>query len=103
MKTMRTLICCLALSIATAASAQSNIEPPSGLVPDEKTAIAIAVAVFIPIFGAEKIKQQQPFHAQLESGVWHVTGSIPPHFRGGTAEAEIERKDGRVIRVWHGR
>ncbi|XHS80499.1 NTF2 fold immunity protein [Burkholderiaceae bacterium UC74_6] len=73
------------------------------MVPTEETAVEIAVAVFKPIYGADKITSQQPFQASLKSGVWHVSGSLPPGFRGGTAEAEIAQRDGRILRVWHGR
>lgn len=103
MKRLCYLLAVMACSFAGNIGAQSNIQPQSGLVPTEETAVAIAIAVFTPIFGADRIKEQQPFHATLRSGVWHVSGSLPPGTRGGTAEAAIERKDGRILRVWHGR
>jgi hypothetical protein len=87
----------------SAFSAEPRIEPSGGLVPDAETAVAIAVAVFKPIFGAEKIESQRPFHAELNGEIWHVYGSLPVGWRGGTAEAELSRKDGRIIRVWHSR
>jgi len=48
--------------------------PPSGMVPDAETAIAIAVAIWKPIDGAEEIQAQRPFKAKLSKGVWHVEG-----------------------------
>jgi len=88
---------------ALTASAASGVSPKEGLVPDAETAVSIAVAVFKPIFGEQKIKSQQPFKAELKGEIWHVYGSLPQGWLGGTAEAHISRKDGRVIRVWHGR
>jgi hypothetical protein len=37
--------------------------PPGGYVPDETTAIAIAKAVWIPIYGKEQIESEAPFVA----------------------------------------
>jgi hypothetical protein len=72
-----------------------------GMVPDAKTAVAIALAVFKPVFSAETIKKQSPFHAELKGDVWTVYGTVVG--LGGTAEAEISRTDGRIIRIGHGR
>lgn len=85
-----------------AAFAAPAAQPAAGLVPTEETAVAIATAVFVPIFGAEKIQAQMPFHATLRSGVWHVSGTLPAGTLGGTAEAEIDAKDGRILKVSHG-
>ena len=76
--------------------------PPSGMVPDAETAIAIAVAIWKPIYGAEEIQAQRPFKAKLTKGVWHVEGSLPPGIPGGVAEARISKTDGRVLYVLHG-
>lgn len=83
--------------------ADAGFEPSGGMVPNAETAVAIAVAVFKPIYGAEQIESQRPFHAQLNGEVWHVYGSLPVNLLGGIAEAELSRKDGRIIRVWHGK
>jgi len=80
-----------------------NYKPPHGYVPDEKTAIAIAVAVWSPIYGEKNIQYQKPFHATTQNGVWFVHGSLPEGFLGGVAEAEISQDDGRILRVSHGK
>jgi NTF2 fold immunity protein len=72
-----------------------------GMVPDAKTAVAIALAVFKPIFSQATIKKQSPFTAELKDDVWLVYGTVVG--LGGTAEAEISRKDGRIIRIGHGK
>ena len=72
-----------------------------GFVPDQQTAIAIAVAVWSPIYGREQIESEKPFRATLQNGVWTVTGTLPPGFNGGSAVAEIAQNDGRILRVIH--
>lgn len=75
--------------------------PPTGFVPDAKTAAAIAEAVWVPIYGAKKIQQEKPFSVTLRDNVWTVRGYLEPNVMGGTAIAEISRKDGRILRVIH--
>ncbi len=78
-------------------------KPPKGFVPDEKTAICIAIAVWSPIYGEKEIRSERPFKATLKDGVWTVEGSLPKGWRGGVAVAEIAKDDGRILRVSHSR
>ena len=87
----------------TAATSKHAVVRPNGFVPDSATAARIAEAVWIPIYGAEMIAAERPFHAVLENGVWTVGGSLPPGRAGGVAVAEIAKNDGRIIRISHGR
>jgi hypothetical protein len=80
----------------------SGWAPPNGFVPNEATAIRIAVAVWEPIYGVAQIAAQKPYRARLEKGVWIVEGTLNSEL-GGVAIAEIVKSDGRVLRVSHGR
>jgi hypothetical protein len=82
-------------------SRPASFKPKTGYVPDEQTAIAIGVAVWIPIYGREEIESEKPFRATLKNGVWTVSGTLPEGYSGGTAVAEIAQDDGRVLRVTH--
>lgn len=75
----------------------------AGVVPDDATAIKIAVAVWEPIYRAEKIADEKPFRATLAKGVWTVQGSHPKGWVGGVALAEISKADGRILRISHGK
>ena len=77
--------------------------PADGLVPDAKTAIRIAVAVWEPVYGAQAIARQSPHRATLVEGTWRVSGTLPARGLGGTAVAEISQADGRILRLSHGR
>ena len=92
----------LAAAVAFAAETITpNFKPKDGFVPDAKTAIKIAVAVWEPIYGEQKIAAEKPYHAYLTNGVWTVTGSLPEGMAGGVAIAEIAKDDGRILRVIH--
>jgi len=99
-----TLIVVLIISYGFACSVESkaNYKLKDGYVPNAKTAIKIAVAVWTPIYGKENIEKQKPYRAILRNGIWHVTGTL--HYAlGGVAEAEISKDDGRIIRIIHGK
>jgi hypothetical protein len=75
--------------------------PAQGIIPDEVTAVKVAEAVFPPIFGSEEVTKYVPYHAQLKEGIWTVYGTLKPGSRGGTPQMTIQKKDGKVIEVWH--
>ncbi len=106
MKFAHTILIALALSLSSAGSVhaqEANYRPPEGLVPDANTAIAIAVAVWTPIYGKEQIASEKPYQATLSNGQWTVTGSLPKGWKGGVALAVIAKADGQVLRVIHGK
>ena len=91
----------IAATALIAATTKPFFKPKSGFVPDEPTAIAIAVAVWIPVFGDKNIEGEKPYHAHLFGDVWHVDGSLPEGAIGGVAHVEISKEDGRILDMWH--
>lgn len=92
------------VTVMSADSAEmSTYIPPNGFVPNEATAIQIAEAVWIPIYGEQQIKGERPYQASLQNGIWVVVGSLPKGMLGGVARAEISKQDGRIVSVSHGR
>ena len=77
--------------------------PEDGFIPNQETAIAVAVAVWEPIYGAAKIDNEKPYIATLSGDVWYVRSSLPKGWRGGVAEAEISKTNGTILRVSHGK
>ncbi len=95
------LMCASVLCVAEAQ--EHNYKPASGYIPDEETAIKVAVAVWTPIYGKDKIEKEKPYKAILKDGIWYVEGSLPEGWKGGVAEAEIAKDDGKIIRISHGK
>ncbi|HEY7895907.1 MAG TPA: NTF2 fold immunity protein [Gemmatimonadaceae bacterium] len=77
--------------------------PPNGFVPDSLTAVRVAVAIWTPIYGEKQIASEGPYRAVLRGDVWTVTGHLPLGYVGGGAEAELSRRDARILRVGHGK
>ena len=94
-----------AIAVTGIAFSQSTASyvPPNGFVPDAATASRIAEAVWIPIYGESHISAEKPFKVTLKGDVWTVSGKdLPRNSQGGVAEADISKRDGRILRVIHG-
>jgi NTF2 fold immunity protein len=106
LKPLIALTAIVVLGAAAVARSQSNetYVPPNGFVPDATTASRIAEAVWLPIYGETKIAAEKPFKVVLNGDVWTVTGKdLAPGSFGGVALADISKRDGRVLRVTHGK
>lgn len=69
-------------------------------VPNAETAIKIAEAVLLPIYG-EEIYKERPFTAEQSGDTWIIKGSLPKGYAGGVAEVEISMSDGEILKVTH--
>jgi len=91
----------LVLLLAGPACAAGWSGPPKGYVPDAVTAIAIAEAVLVPIYGEEHIRRQEPFSARLDGDNWIVLGNrhctSQPCAFVPAATVSIARHDGRIL------
>lgn len=78
--------------------------PNEGFVPNEETAIKIAEAVWLPIYG-ESINNKKPFIAEYNEAeeFWEVYGTLPENMIGGVPEIKIRKNDGKILHVTHGR
>lgn len=96
------LVVC-SISVMTFGGDQHGVQPASGFVPDETTAVRVAEAILTPIYSQTKVESERPFTAKLTGNVWKVTGYLPPGVDGGVAETWIDKRDGRILRVTHGK
>ena len=101
-------LCLVVLILAFSASASAQLPQPAGTgapstdaVPDASTAIRIAEAVWLPIYG-DRIYEKRPFVATLRGEVWLVSGTLPKDALGGVPQVRIAKRDGRVLEVGHG-
>jgi hypothetical protein len=84
--------------------------PSKGFVPDEATAVRVAEAVLIPVYGVKQIESERPFRAKLKKGVWTVEGTLrcsdgkggfTTDCVGGVATVQISKHDARIISMIH--
>ena len=78
--------------------------PDKGVVPNEETAIRIAEAVWLPIYG-DSIYSKQPFVAEYneKEKCWYVSGTLPENTFGGVPEIKINRMNGEILYISHGK
>ena len=85
-------------------NAQTTVyKPKDGYVPDAKTAVRIAEAVLIPIYGAKQIDSEKPLTGKLNGDIWIVTGTLPSGMVGGVAEVKISKQTGEIVGLIHGK
>ena len=80
-----------------------GFKPEKGYVPDAKTAIAIAVAAWIPIYGKKHIDGEKPYNAELKDGIWRVTGTLEKPKLGAWRRRRYRRKTARILKIVHGK
>jgi hypothetical protein len=73
--------------------------PEAGFVPTADVAIAIAVAIWKPIYGKDRVAREKPYHAFLMGRIWVVSGSLPHGMSGDVLEVRILQSDGRIMGV----
>ena len=74
-----------------------------GYVPNEASAKKIAEVVWVNVYGADVINNERPFKARLVSNkVWIVEGTLKSQI-GGVAYIEIQKCDGKILKVIHGK
>lgn len=105
------------LTLASAAQAPSDHEefvfvrqqikasrpfiPKNGYVPDKETAMAIAYAVAVPVYGKEIIDAEKPLRAELEGGKWTVLGTLHGPGVGGTVIVQVDQHSGAILYLNH--
>jgi hypothetical protein len=84
----------------------------NGPVRDEATALKIAEARLVSVYGKKQIDSERPLHAELKGDVWTVLGTLNcPGGEGGmtivcvggVASAEVSAINGEILSVRHGK
>lgn len=76
----------------------------NGTIPDAKAAAGIAKIILNYCFGEGTINKEQPFNVELVNNrVWYIYGSLPKGSFGGAAQISIQKSDGKVLGMYHGK
>jgi hypothetical protein len=74
---MKLLVLALLAAFSSGSLAETpSYVPPNGFVYDAATAIKIAEAVLVPIYGSLHIEGKKPLRATFRDGVWTVKGTL---------------------------
>jgi hypothetical protein len=101
-------VCCVLVLLGVGQG--QGYSPTGGFVPDAETAVKIAEAVLIPVYGEKQIASERPFSAKLEGDAWTVSGTLRcPDGKGGmttmcvggVAVVKISKVDARILSMIH--
>ena len=70
---------------------------------DKETAVSVAEPILFSIYGKDQIIGEKPYNVALIDGFWILTGTLPDGYVGGTFLIIFSAKDGRVIKLTHGK
>jgi hypothetical protein len=87
-------------NVAKLKSQPGFVDAEAGFVPDESTAVAIAVAVRTARFGKAQIEKEGPYTAILEEGIWILYDKErPKNSLGPVSLARIRKSNGAILEV----
>jgi len=78
------------------------------VIPDRETAISVAEPILFKVYGKDHIVGEKPYNVHLIDGYWLISGTLPAALPdedvvGGTFLIIFSSKDGRVIKLMHGK
>ncbi|WP_227990836.1 YbbC/YhhH family protein [Flavisolibacter ginsenosidimutans] len=73
------------------------------LIKDKETAIAVVEPILFKIYGKKTIADERPYECYLIDGFWFISGTLPRNSVGGTFEVIFDSKNGRVLKIIHGK
>lgn len=78
-------------------------EVPVDLQLDEASAVKIAEAIFVKVYG-ERVLSERPWKTALEQddSVYHIRGTLKTT-KGGVPEIRLKRSNAEVISICHGK
>ena len=103
------ILAMLAVSLAAAynqSQPEPSFHPKDGFVPNAETAVRVAEAVLIPVYGEKQVLSERPFKATLEGDAWSVEGALHcggagKNCNGGTAVVKISKGSGQILLMAH--
>ena len=91
------------VSSSTTVKLQKLYDPEfDGFVPDEETAIKIAKAIWLPVFGDVINDDDYIYIAVLKNdSIWDVMGTFPRPTLGTGPHLEIRKRDCKILSINH--
>ena len=75
----------------------------NGIIPNAKTAVDFARIIFNYCENGA-FNNEKPFNVELVNNrVWYIYGSLPKGTVGGVVEISIQKSDGKVLAIFHGK
>jgi hypothetical protein len=79
------------------------IDNKTAIIKDSLTAIHAVEPILFSIYGKDNITDQRPYETYFISNHWIISGTLPKNYVGGTFLFIMDARDGRVLRITHGK
>jgi hypothetical protein len=79
------------------------IDDKTVIIKDSATAISVAEPILFGIYGKDNITRQRPYETYFIGNYWVISGTLPKNSLGGTFLIIMDARDGRILRITHGK
>lgn len=76
---------------------------PDRVIPDSQTAVNVAENILFKTYGKENIIKQRPYDLNFIDGYYIINGTFQEPTIGGTFLIILNSKDGKIIKLTHGK
>ena len=90
-------------AVKTALAYDASRSYSDTLIKNSESAISIAETILVNAYGKALINSEKPFECYLVDGYWYLRGTLPKSYTGDVFEMIMSAKDGRVIKIMHGK
>jgi hypothetical protein len=79
------------------------IDNKTVIIKDSVTAISIAEPLLFSIYGKDHITRQRTYETYFIDNHWIISGTLPENSKGGTFLIIMDARNGRIMRITHGK
>lgn len=90
-------------AVKTALANDADRSSSDTLIKNSESAVSIAETILVNLYGKAIINSEKPFECYLVDGYWYLRGTLPKNYTGGVFEMIMSAKDGRVVKLVHGK
>jgi hypothetical protein len=84
-------------------SPHNVVDNKKEIISDSMMAVDIAEIILFKGYGQENIKRQRPYEIYKIKNYWSISGTLPRNRLGGTFLIIMDARDGRIIKITHGK
>ena len=90
-------------SVLSENSLHNVIDNKTAIINNSVTSINVAETILFSIYGKDNITRQRPYETYFIDNHWILSGTLPKGSLGGTFLIIMDARNGRIIRITHGK
>ena len=73
------------------------------LIPKKENAIIYAELILFEHYDKEQIEFEKPYQIYMIDDYWIIFGTLPKNYKGGVFELVFDSRNGKILRMSHGK